>query len=188
MFNSLRLTFLLVLLLVVSWTPALLQPQWARNLGVEPRTGTTLHNLWTQLTDDPPTAPPDDALRVLQWRSAVKYRLTRDVIAGRLSLFEAAARFRRLNKVNPVDELIGYWGDSQEDRLCQEVMQWVSVALQREDPDNRADCCKRLEEELRRHKEQFGKVLLPADDSVDDDTNDLYHPSHHPAWRGGHDQ
>jgi hypothetical protein len=168
MFHSLRLLFTIALLAVVSLIP--------------------LHNRWLQPADGPRTYyPPDDAIRVLHRRGQVKENLAKEVIAGRLTLFEAAAQFRRVNRVNPPDQLIGYNGDSQEECLCQQVIQFVAGVLSREDADNRDEWCRRLEEELRRYKQQHGKVLLP-DDDFEDDADCPPPPSPPPAQRGGHDR
>jgi hypothetical protein len=162
MFNSIRLIFVIAPLLVVAVTLALLQPAWApRNLGRDKR------------------------LDAIDRRIEKKTRIITKLIDGHITLFETAALFRRWNKEYPqLPADSSTPGDSEDERSCYQVITWARSYLSQWDPDKVGNIAQRLKDELRRHKEQHGKVVLPAGDSVDDDTND----PHHPVWRGGHDQ
>jgi hypothetical protein len=101
-----------------------------------------------------------------QWSSpATKVRriegrthAVQSVIAGDATLFEAGAIFYRQNR-----ELGGLAyrekpsGVSDEEWACRQVINWVRAHVTVE-TDCLAEC---LEEELRQHKEQHGKVILP---------------------------
>ena len=79
--------------------------------------------------------PPDDQLerdlRALDRRSFAKIEVARDAIAGRLTLFEAAARFRAVDADAP-DRLrrgwrVGLKGGSDEERYCRQVLCYVET-------------------------------------------------------------
>jgi hypothetical protein len=75
----------------------------------------------------------DEDLLAVQLRMALKDEAAEDVAAGRLTLVEAAAQFRRLD----ADASEGYrqgWrllaeGDSDEERYCRQVLNYAEVAL-----------------------------------------------------------
>jgi hypothetical protein len=104
----------------------------------------------------------DEALQAVQLRRALKDEVTEDVVAGRLTLVEAAAQFRRLD----ADASEGYrrgWrllaeGDSDEERYYRQVLTYAELALR-----DRADAAdvlaglnRQLEEALAR-----GDLRLP---------------------------
>ena len=83
------------------------------------------------------------------------------VIEGRVTLFEAAAHFRCL-KHPRVDLRANYRGDSEAECLCRQVINVAGVELRlRGQHEAAEELTARLEEELRRHLEQQGKVILP---------------------------
>ena len=85
-----------------------------------------------------------------------------DLVDGRITLFEAAARFRRLNgeRIGPVPEP-SIPSDANE-RLCEEVIHWAWCRLREFYPGAADDLVVPFKEELRRHKERHGgRVLLP---------------------------
>jgi hypothetical protein len=71
----------------------------------------------------------DDLSGAYARRIFAKHRLVADVIAGRLSLLEAAACFRDLNEQPPAYDrerfLVLYPGADDDERHCREVLAWV---------------------------------------------------------------
>jgi hypothetical protein len=161
MTKCLRLASMAVVLLLTALGAALLQPDWARDLGLEslPRPGGPGDRTARLET------PAEVARKVgaLDRRIAEKDRLAAEVVGGRLTLLEAAARFRRLNHDDPpaVPLDVYYPGDSEEERLCRQVIAYVGARLRGCDPDVAGGLLAPYEEELRCHKERHGKVILP---------------------------
>jgi hypothetical protein len=98
-------------------------------------------------------------LKGLQRRSAAKELIVRSLIEGRITLFEAAALFRDLNREYPELRFLDAPGDSEEEKLCRQVIRWVEAVLGAPERAGR-DASARFEEELRWHKQQNGKVIL----------------------------
>jgi glutathione S-transferase len=92
-----------------------------------------------------------------------KERIGCAVIDGRLTLFEAAALFRRLNEAPPKPAPLSasFPGDSEEERLCRQVIRWAWRRLSECYPGGAEALVAPYEEELRRHKERHGRVVLP---------------------------
>ncbi len=85
-------------------------------------------------------------------RVAAKQRVVEQVITGRLTLIEGAARFRALGRgLLPAAE--------DGEAVCRAVISWADLAL-RDRPEQAAAVAERLEGELRRHLERFGAVDL----------------------------
>ena len=74
------------------------------------------------------------------------------LIAGRISLFEAAARFRSSQSS------VARVGDVES--TCRSVIGWVHLALS-ERPEKAEAVSARLEAELQTHLERFGSSRLP---------------------------
>jgi hypothetical protein len=158
MTKCLRLAWMSAAVLLVALAAALLRPEWGRDLGVE--------GLALPAPDGGGRLPPDGRVRAVDRRIEQKDRLAGEVVAGRLTLFEAAARFRRLNDEPPAPTPLSasFPGDSEEERLCRQVIDFARSWL-RQQPggDREADeFAARCEDELRRHKERHGAVVLPA--------------------------
>jgi hypothetical protein len=97
-------------------------------------------------------------------RLAAKERLSAAVLEGRLTLLEAAARFRALNQTR-CDPCWASWqspfpGRSDEEHVCREVISWVGGQARQHDPCLGAVTCARLEEELEALLRQ-GPLRLP---------------------------
>jgi hypothetical protein len=155
MSRILHLAFLVAILLSVVLLAALLQPEWARDLRLEQWT----FAVWKfELFSDPQWSQPN---REDMERSAAKHRVVTALLEGRLTLFEAAAHYRRL-KHPRVDLRKEYRGDSEEERLCRQVIRAAEVALLIRDQNAAAAAfTMRWEAELQRHLEQHGQVILP---------------------------
>jgi hypothetical protein len=95
-----------------------------------------------------PAVAPASALA----RVAAKQRVVEQVIAGRLSLTAAAARFREAAGGLPKAE--------DGEAVCRAVIGWAELAL-RDRPERAAAVAERLEGELRWHLDRFGGVTLP---------------------------
>jgi hypothetical protein len=97
-----------------------------------------------------------------------KIEVAHNVIAGRLSLPVAAARFRASSaelpswRRPPLENF--YPGVSQGERECRRVIAFVSAALW-EEPSRRDLVVSRLESELREYLQRDGSVHLPEIDS-----------------------
>jgi hypothetical protein len=162
MSNLFRVAFMGLLIVVVTLLAALVQPEWARDLGLEIWTRTALEY---DLFGDPQWCLPN---REEMERAEAKNRVIVALLEGRLTLFEAAAHFHRL-KHPRTDLNREYRGDSEEDCLCRQVIRGAGVALLVQGQDAAAaKCTAHLKEELRRHLEQHGKVILPDVDPVPD--------------------
>jgi hypothetical protein len=97
-------------------------------------------------------------------RLAIKTAATHQLIAGELTLPEAAAWFRYAN------EQVGAGRDyfreyhpsfSAEEAACRQVIEWVRAELNHTAPGQAAVVVRRLEAELRGRLECEGKVVLP---------------------------
>jgi hypothetical protein len=96
-------------------------------------------------------------------RIAAKERVVAELVAGRLTLRQATARFRdlkgELHDVPPPPGLA--WGGSAGEWHCREVMGWADGWLAEHAPARAAAVAARLEAELRRHRDPTGTVRLP---------------------------
>jgi hypothetical protein len=144
---------------------------------------------WSYLDADPdewgPQASPEDLPRLLSEiaggtrrremlradneatlaRIDGKNRVAAEALAGRLTLLEAAARFRDLSPAD-LPEVVRaqrqglYPAASEEERYCREVIGWAGAALEaRHQPDGGA--LRRLEAELDEHLRR-GPIRLPV--------------------------
>jgi hypothetical protein len=156
MANGLRLTCMTVTIIAVALAAALFRPEWAGDLALEK---CSWRNAWPDSQGT--NARIDRCRRAVARRSAAKRQITWDLIDGHLTLFEAAALFRRWNEEYPrlPDPFIP--GDSIEECLCRQVIEWAQLELQERHPGAIDQFCVSFEEELRRRKVEYGKVILP---------------------------
>jgi hypothetical protein len=118
--------------------------------------------------EDSRAAGPDQEaqtqLRAIDDRRARKGRIVAALIAGRLTLLEAAGRFRALDRGPPPfhwEEFHAhYQGDSDEERHCHEVLAWVEIELADTDPCLLVATHARLLDELETHLIR-GRLRLP---------------------------
>jgi hypothetical protein len=156
-----RLLSLVLALLAVALLAALLQPEWASDLGLDRG---WLAPLRCEFFDPGEPSPQPEAIREILRREAVKDRAANDLIDGRLTLLEVAALFRSLNaeRVGPQADLALYYpGDSEEERVCRQAIRWTKREMARRYPERADALADRLEAELRRYKELRGAVVLP---------------------------
>jgi hypothetical protein len=159
MSNIMRHLGMVVILLAVVLAAALVQPEWARDLRLQQciETARAYGVIWLEV----PSQGPAPQSRALDRRAFAKERIIVKLLDGRLTLFEAAAQFRCLNAEDPVvPPLPDCAGDTEEEQLCWQVISYVEAHLHLSKGDY-SEATARLKEELRRHKEQHGKILLP---------------------------
>jgi hypothetical protein len=143
---------------------ALVAPEWAAQLGLQPERLTAAAD---DLIDPPPPDTPPPETAVLAARGEAKERVTHDLLAGRLTLLEAAALFRSVNERLPLPPATP--GESDAESLCRQVINWATSVGVRQalglDGDPRVEppetCRKRLETELRCVQALRGAVALP---------------------------
>jgi hypothetical protein len=110
----------------------------------------------------------DERLAAAVRRTEAKRQVAEDVAEGRVTLTEAAARVRDLNRASP--EL--RWGTyrraypaaSDEERFCREVISLV-CGLAENDPERYLAVTERLEAELREYLDR-GPLILPEETAV----------------------
>jgi hypothetical protein len=96
-------------------------------------------------------------------RMAAKREAASEVIAGDLSLLEAAARFRDINAGAPNYRqrmALNYPDTSYEELLCRQVIAAVESVLEQQAPEQVDDVVEQLRQELRQHLERDGTVVL----------------------------
>jgi hypothetical protein len=95
-------------------------------------------------------------------RQAIIDQLT----AGRISLFEAAAEFKRLN-AQPNPSQYRFFkelpGDSDDERTCWQVISWLDVNSRHLPPSQQQLLLDRVKAELREYKACNGTVILPGE-------------------------
>jgi hypothetical protein len=105
-------------------------------------------------------------LRVALARINAKRKLIQQVLAGRLGLLEAAARFRDLND-EPADcpcrDDHHRPGASRGENLCRQVLIWAREVAREQDSSAARATVARLEAELKAILARDGDVRLPGD-------------------------
>lgn len=104
---------------------------------------------------------------IVPLRLAAKDLVTQDVIAGRRSVFEAAALFRELNRLPPepvkpslFDPSLSIPADMEEGWLCRQVVEHLRVELF-DQPERVAALIARLEAEFFAELREHGTIRLP---------------------------
>jgi hypothetical protein len=106
--------------------------------------------------------------KIILWVTGKHSEITTDVVAGRLTLFEAAAGFRAVRQVRdkylkPVS--VSLPGKTEEEQLCWQVI--VAVEQRLLDKPEQAAVVARLNKELQEHLGRYGSVHLPASPRLD---------------------
>jgi hypothetical protein len=101
----------------------------------------------------------------LRRRIAGKKELLTQLLAGNITLPQAAAGFRRLERATGLTELFvrGYQGQSEGERRCRQVIGWTRAHPDGRPRAERDRAIRRLEEELDNLLYCHGTVELPAD-------------------------
>jgi hypothetical protein len=96
-------------------------------------------------------------------RLAVKERAVQNLLAGRLTLRQAAAQFRDAETALPVTWVppVGAPGPGEDERLCRTVMAWARCRMARYPPAEAAAVAARLDAELEQLRGPGGAVHLP---------------------------
>jgi hypothetical protein len=125
------------------------------------------------LTAEPAAEPWPDILV----SNVAKSRLARDAATGRRSLVEAAALFRELNRLLPASAatdgpdssglILRLPRDTEEGRLCWQVVTYADAALSTEAPGRAAAAVDRLEAEYFAELRAHGAVRLPDPASLE---------------------
>jgi hypothetical protein len=103
---------------------------------------------------------------VFMARSAQRKAIIDELRDGGLSLFEAAAEFKRLNhqpQPTKLDPLYPFSGKSENERVCRQVITWLYSYVDNLPPSQRQAVLERAEGELRDHIARNGTVILPGD-------------------------
>jgi hypothetical protein len=104
----------------------------------------------------------DRHLVVLRKRQTARGQIVRRLLAGELTLWQAAAWFDHLNKT-PAEHptvLVVVPGRSAEEKVCRQVLNWVQIAAQREPSRETEATLRRLSKELEEALAR-GPVVLP---------------------------
>jgi hypothetical protein len=121
-------------------------------------------------TDADPTAAEEQAARkvdlVAQFRPRLeaKEQATRRFLAGELTLLQAAAYFRLANQQpGPTTDRskVFFPGQSEEEKLCRQVIAWVSSKLNGEQHPQHWEIVAALQDELEEHIREHGQPTLP---------------------------
>jgi hypothetical protein len=99
-------------------------------------------------------------------RSAQRKAIVEEVRDGKLSLFEAAAEFKRLNSLprpTKMDPVYPFAGKSENEKVCRQVITWLHSYMDDLPPSQREVVLERAEADLRDHLARNGTVILPGD-------------------------
>jgi hypothetical protein len=110
-----------------------------------------------------------DYLSRFDGKALVRIKTRREIIeelaAGRMTLFDAASRFKQLNsEPNPgkIDVLSLFRGATENERLCRQVITWLDTITHNMTESQRQQVLGQAEAELRNHLAQHGgQVVLP---------------------------
>jgi hypothetical protein len=119
----------------------------------------------------PPAGEAEPLPEIVASRLIAKGQIAEDVAAGRRSLVEAAALFGALNRLPPLapDPALREWYPpplrvpirTDEERLCQQVADWVTRRFWEKGPAREAEVVVRLEAEFREERRAHGAIRLP---------------------------
>jgi hypothetical protein len=138
----LRQLCLALLLAWVAFAAVVGYRHWSEHPGRAPDDGDSLETV---------SNPPDMAanLMMVNWRTTARERIVGALIRDEITMPEAAAYFRRLDRFRiekRPSSFCYYKGDSDEERVCRQVIQYA--ALQFPEGPQRDELVARLEYEL----------------------------------------
>jgi hypothetical protein len=105
----------------------------------------------------------EENARGLRERIESRERIADEVAAGRMGLLQAAGRFRDLNPASATggyDPRTLFSGDSDEERCCRQVIQWVELRAAWQSTEEAARAKDRLEQELDEYLQREATGLL----------------------------
>jgi hypothetical protein len=112
--------------------------------------------------------PPGPEVRTLRLRIDTRIQIADQVLAGELSLVQAAARFRQLNNDSPQHRVFlhQYPGNSDGEKLCRQVIEWADNRVRDWPltPDEMEATLCPLRRELEALLEQKDEIALPPVD------------------------
>lgn len=148
MADMLYLAFLTTLLLLVALAAALVQPEWAHDLGLD---GWNTKALEAALFPECTSADEQgDEVRALQQLLRERQCVVDDLLDGRVTVCEAVEAFRRLNeRYGRPQYYINSAGGSQEKCLHRHLLRWVRTALETRSPGSADYLAAQFESELR---------------------------------------
>jgi hypothetical protein len=99
-------------------------------------------------------------------RTHAKQVIIDELLAGRLTLLEAARRFKNLNE-SPItcqdDYRSRFPGRCDGEKVCRQVLAWVDTALQQYPPDQARAVAQRFEDDLQKHLQRHGDLVVLPD-------------------------
>jgi hypothetical protein len=104
--------------------------------------------------------------RAIIQRNEAKVEVVRRLLAGRLTLLEAAALFGHLNEQPadwPYQNDLRWPGASREEKLCRQVVLWA-ISLAPQEGGRAGEAADRLEAELAALLARGGAIRLPGDE------------------------
>jgi hypothetical protein len=106
---------------------------------------------------------PERRRQILMQRFAVKLRAVQNLLAGRLTLLQAAAQFRDAEKTQPITRGPGIaaTGPADGEGLCRKVIVLAKGWMLENVPAQAGAEIARLEAELEQHRGADGTVRLP---------------------------
>jgi hypothetical protein len=114
-------------------------------------------------TKSPTDEETERRREILLQRCAVKDRAVQKLLAGRLTLLQAATQFRDVEAAQPVTwgPRIAATGPAEGERLCRVVISAAKGWMEEHVPAAAADMTARLEAELEQQRGADGTVRLP---------------------------
>jgi hypothetical protein len=151
MYKRLRTAGLIAIVFLIAVTWVVRRTEWGQDLGLPP---------------DPASVQREQReimarVRALERRALEKTRTVVDLLDGRLTFFEAAAHFLRLNQEFPQQPVYPGTEGSEEERACRQVIQWAHLELQERDADDTGTILAGFERELYEHRKRYGTIRLP---------------------------
>jgi hypothetical protein len=125
--DVIRLAILVAAVAAVVLVAAALQPEWAHDVGLDRVDLSWLPSVAGSRAEV--LDRPDEEVRATQRRISAKNQVVEDLVAGRLTLDEATAAFRRINATSRPGGAPPQIGPETEDEASRQVMSWVRMRL-----------------------------------------------------------
>jgi hypothetical protein len=157
-----RLAWSTALLVVLILGAAHTQPTWLARHGLD---WWNLAGVQQQLQDEQKrSATLSGILEVSIRRSATKAMVIRELIAGQVSVLEAAAWFRELNQAarDSYTEFDEFTAPTDAENLYREILRWTEVELGDWPPSQAKPIWQRLQEEFEELQNREGCIRFPS--------------------------